>query len=156
MAGGCVRRLLLPAPLAGSDPSAYFRLVGSRLRHLRCHPPENAGIECGYVTVPRRHAEPGGPTIQLATVVLPAVASPRQSDPLFIAQGGPGGSTIDTYAQVLIDDPSLRPTSNRDIVLWDQRGTLYSKPALMCPEVSTQDIADAQAGTDDDAKDEAA
>src|SRR5215831_12364940 len=56
-----------------------------------------SGVECGYVTVPRRHAEPKGPTIQLATVVLPATASPRQPDPLFLAQGGPGGSTIETY-----------------------------------------------------------
>ena len=148
--------LLLPAPVAGQtrQHSPAWSAVDCDTFDVTLA--SDANVECGYVTVPRRHAEPGGPTIQLATVVLPAVSSPRQSDPLFMAQGGPGGSTIDTYAQVLIDDPSLRPTSNRDIVLWDQRGTLYSKPALMCPEVSAQDIADAQSGTDDDAKDEAA
>src|SRR5262245_44541924 len=103
-----------------------------------------SGVECGYVTVPRRHADPKGPTIQLATVVLPATASPRQPDPLFLAQGGPGGSTIDTYGTYLLDSPDARPVANRDIVLWDQRGTLYSKPALMCPELSKQALESAQ------------
>jgi pimeloyl-ACP methyl ester carboxylesterase len=57
-----------------------------------------------------------------------------------MAQGGPGGSTINTYATYLIDDAAKRPTANRNIVLWDQRGTLYSKPALMCPEVGEADL----------------
>ena len=65
--------------------------------------PDDSGVDCGYVTVPRRHAEPGGPTIQLATVILPAVGADRRSDPLFVAQGGPGGSSIDTYAMYLLD-----------------------------------------------------
>jgi pimeloyl-ACP methyl ester carboxylesterase len=103
-----------------------------------------SGVECGYVTVPRRHADPKGPTIQLAAVVLPATASPRQPDPLFLAQGGPGGSTIETYGTYLLDSPDARPAANRDIVLWDQRGTLYSKPALMCPELSKEALESAQ------------
>lgn len=97
-------------------------------------------VECGYVTAPLRHAEPGGPTIQLATVILPSIGVDRRGDPLFMAQGGPGGSTIDTYAMYLLNSPSSRPATNRDIVLWDQRGTLFSKPALMCPEVSKQEL----------------
>src|SRR5262245_50537366 len=47
-------------------------------------------IRCGYVTVPRRHASSDGPTIQLATVVLPAISAERHPDPLFMAEGGPG------------------------------------------------------------------
>src|SRR5262245_42871638 len=71
------------------------------------------GIECGYVTVPRRHEDPTGPTIQLATIVLPALATPRLPDPLFMAQGGPGGSTIDAYGGQLAIGPQHRPTINR-------------------------------------------
>jgi pimeloyl-ACP methyl ester carboxylesterase len=99
-----------------------------------------SSIECGYVTVPLRHADPTSATIQLAVVVLPSQAADRQPDPLFMAQGGPGGSTIETYAQYLLQDPQARPTPNRDIVLWDQRGTLFSKPALLCPEVVEADL----------------
>ncbi|MCB0086422.1 MAG: alpha/beta fold hydrolase [Caldilineaceae bacterium] len=101
--------------------------------------PADSNVSCGYVTAPLRHAEPDGPTIQLAVVVLPSTAADRQPDPLFMAQGGPGGSTINTYAQVLIQNEQYRPVLNRDIVFWDQRGTLFSKPVLLCPEVSQAD-----------------
>ena len=33
--------------------------------------PADSGVECGYVTAPLHHAEPDGPTIQLAVVILP-------------------------------------------------------------------------------------
>ncbi len=95
-----------------------------------------ASVECGYVTVPQRHANPAGPTLELATVIVRAAAEGRSPDPVFVAQGGPGGSSISAFAQAIIDDPELRLSPNRDHVVWDQRGTLYSKPALRCPEVT--------------------
>ncbi|MEZ4609075.1 MAG: hypothetical protein R2838_02260 [Caldilineaceae bacterium] len=52
-----------------------------------------------------------------------------------MAQGGPGGSTIDVFTDLLLDSP-LR--DRRDIVLFDQRGTLYSDPNLICTEVQAQ------------------
>ncbi len=93
-------------------------------------------VDCGYVTVPRRHEHPAGPAIRLAVVVIGATGPDRQPDPLFIAQGGPGGSSIDTFAQALVDSPQARPVTNRDLVIWDQRGTLYSQPMLRCSEVA--------------------
>ena len=57
-----------------------------------------------------------------------------------MAQGGPGGSTIDTYSQLIPLDPRLN-NLDRDIVLFDQRGTLYSKPSLVCPEYLDMSIA---------------
>jgi pimeloyl-ACP methyl ester carboxylesterase len=93
-------------------------------------PPDLAGIVCGYVAVPLEHAKPGGPTIKLAVAVLRAKGSTRP-DPFVMLQGGPGGGTIDTYATIMGASP-LRET--RDIVLFDQRGTGKSIPALKCPE----------------------
>jgi len=100
--------------------------------------PGNA--ECGYVTVPLRHARPNGPTIQLATVVIRSEDDSRKPDPLFIAQGGPGGSSIDTYARILATVADYNPAPNRDLVIWDQRGTLWSKPALVCPEIGAAEL----------------
>jgi pimeloyl-ACP methyl ester carboxylesterase len=97
---------------------------------------EGRDVECGFVTVPRRHADPSGPAIRLATVIIKSDAEKRSPEPLFIAQGGPGGSSIKSFAQLLISSPELRPAKNRDLVLWDQRGTFFSRPALLCPEVS--------------------
>ena len=96
---------------------------------------EAPNVRCGYVSVPRRHADPTGPAIRLAVVVIRSEAADRKPEPLFIAQGGPGGSSIESFAQMLISNPETRPAPNRDLVVWDQRGTLYSQPALMCPEV---------------------
>ncbi len=90
-------------------------------------------IRCGYLTVPeqRRGEDDDGRTIRLAVAILESAGDNPRPDPLFIAQGGPGGSTIDTYANLLVDHP-LRQA--RDLVLFDQRGTLYSEPNLLCPE----------------------
>ena len=90
---------------------------------------------CGFVSVPLRHGDAAAPRIRLAVVVIAALDTQRrQPDPLFIAQGGPGGSTIGSFAQVLLDDPGKRPTLDRDLVLWDQRGTYFSQPRLKCRE----------------------
>jgi pimeloyl-ACP methyl ester carboxylesterase len=95
---------------------------------------EGTDIVCGYLTVPEEHKIPNGPTIQLAVAIIKSQAANPKADPLFIAQGGPGGSTIDTYVEALFTtDNGLR--TDRDLVLFDQRGTLYSKPLLYCTEI---------------------
>lgn len=92
---------------------------------------EGEQVDCGWLVVPEVHANPNGPTIKLAVAILRSqVANPR-SDPLVMAQGGPGGSTIDYYTQVLFYSDLWK---NRDIILFDQRGTLYSQPNLVCSE----------------------
>lgn len=94
---------------------------------------EGRDVECGYVRVPELHQNPTGPTIQLAVMIIRSTSVDREPDPIVMLQGGPGGSTIDTYAQIVLTTAqSLH--ANRDVVLFDQRGTLYSKPTLACTE----------------------
>lgn len=89
-------------------------------------------VTCGYVRVPERHSNPDGEKIDLAVMIIHASSDNKQSDPLFFLQGGPGGSTIDTYAEILL---TTRPLlTDRDMVLFDQRGTLNSQPSLICSE----------------------
>lgn len=121
-----------PAVAGEAKPGAW-RPVGCESLGVSRAPKES---RCGFVTVPRRRSEPSGATIELAALVLPAPRGEGKSPvPLFLAQGGPGGATIGTFAQLLVDDPSYRPARDRDLVLWDQRGTGRSKPYLGCPEV---------------------
>jgi pimeloyl-ACP methyl ester carboxylesterase len=96
---------------------------------------EGKDVICGYVDVPERHEDPQGSKIQLAVAILKSPSPNLQPDPLFMAQGGPGGSTIDAYAKVLLSGSRLLGNGNRDIILFDQRGTLYSRPELMCTEM---------------------
>ncbi len=100
---------------------------------------EGQQVDCGYLTVPEQYAKPDGPTIQLAVAILRSQDPGKQPDPLVMLQGGPGGSTIDTYTQIF--PTSGRFPGNRDVVLFDQRGTLYSKPSLTCPEFLDLNIA---------------
>lgn len=98
---------------------------------------ESREAECGYVAVPELHEQPAARQLKLAVVVIRnsrGVASPGA---FVMAQGGPGGSTIDTFAKFMLLGyyPALkRLRAERDIVLYDQRGTLYAQPALVCPE----------------------
>ncbi|OQY86873.1 MAG: hypothetical protein B6D41_12890, partial [Chloroflexi bacterium UTCFX4] len=93
-------------------------------------------FECGYVSVPEFHSQPDGKQIKLAVAILPSDASDAR-DAFVVAQGGPGGSTLDTFAKFFGDNyfPALKTLrAERDIVLYDQRGTLYAQPSLKCPE----------------------
>ncbi|MEM7129340.1 MAG: alpha/beta fold hydrolase [Chloroflexota bacterium] len=94
-------------------------------------------IFCGTITVPEFHADPGERTIRLPVIVLRNREADRASDPLFLLQGGPGGSTIDTYAQAVFYGVAFAGMK-RDIVLFDQRGTKNADPSLDC---APEDIA---------------
>lgn len=93
---------------------------------------EGVQVDCGYLTVPEQYAVPDGPTIRLAVAILRSQDPDKRPDPLVMLQGGPGGSTIDTYTQIL--PAAERFPGNRDVILFDQRGTLYSQPPLTCSE----------------------
>jgi pimeloyl-ACP methyl ester carboxylesterase len=108
-------------------------------------------VLCGYVTVPEVHAQPDGETIRLAVAVLKSMGGDPASDPLVIESGGPGNSTL-AGVPSLLGQADLR--AERDIVLVEQRGTLYSRPYLPCTEVLGvvlemfgQSFSDAQAST---------
>lgn len=98
-------------------------------------------FECGYVRVPEFHNQPDGAQIKLAVAILPRAGDASQAagaaNAFVVAQGGPGGSALDTFANFFADNyfPALKTLhAERDIVLYDQRGTLYAQPSLTCPE----------------------
>ena len=138
---------------AGDEPAGRFEPAPCTFKGAEGFAPD--AIECGYLVVPERHANPQGPTIRLAVAILKrteAVPAPgatrtpaegaaapdrRQPTPLVMAQGGPGGSTIDAFLPAFGSGELAALLEDRDVVLFDQRGTLYSEPALLCPESFT-------------------
>ena len=97
---------------------------------------EEAGMICGNIIVPLYHEHPEQGSIHIPIAIWPARELPTYSDPLFISQGGPGGSTLDMYPFMFY---SLEFKGQRDIVFVDQRGSRYAKPALLCPEEDEDD-----------------
>jgi pimeloyl-ACP methyl ester carboxylesterase len=95
-----------------------------------CPPPlAGTSARCGTVLVPEGLT--GGRTIGLNVVVLPAVGK-RSGTALFHLEGGPGIAATNGSAFYL--GPGSAYRSNRDVVLFDQRGTGDSSP-LRCPEL---------------------
>lgn len=92
-------------------------------------------VTCSLVTVPEEHQANNGKTIQIAVAVVKSTAD-SPSEPLVMAQGGPGGSTLDFGQSFLGSFPVMdNILEQRDIVLIEQRGTLHSVPALYCEEL---------------------
>ncbi|CAG0933698.1 Tripeptidyl aminopeptidase [Thermoflexales bacterium] len=95
--------------------------------------PPGQDVECSWVSVPEDHAKPDGKTIRLAVARFKSDASQPAPDPVIYLEGGPGGSALKSYINqfAFFFGPLLE---KRDVILFDQRGTGYSEPALSCPE----------------------
>ena len=98
---------------------------------LTSQAPEELGFRCGYVIVPEEHAAPDSPTIHLPVAILSSNGPNPKGDPLFVAQGGPGGSAFEIFPYSL---PGTAIAAERDIVMFNQRGTLAASPELFCSE----------------------
>jgi pimeloyl-ACP methyl ester carboxylesterase len=103
-------------------------------------------LECGEVTAPLYHEDPARGTIQLAVFRLRAAGDAPAADPLVMLQGGPGGS-VNTLVTVAASGSLQDLLNDRDLVFIEQRGNLYSKPALVCPTY-TRVYAEALQSTD--------
>lgn len=88
-------------------------------------------LECGYVSVPENYDDLGGATVELAVTIIRSPGGARYDDPVVYLAGGPGGSATDDVESWL-EQPFL---ADRDLILFDQRGTGWSLPSLNCVEV---------------------
>lgn len=87
---------------------------------------------CGALEVPENWSRPGGRTISLNVMVIPAVKKAAGATPLFDLAGGPGIAVTTSAGFYLTEGRTFR--ESRDVVLVDQRGTGKSSP-LRCPEL---------------------
>lgn len=90
---------------------------------------------CGTVTVYEDRHAASGRRIDLWVVVLPAIGSAPEPDPLFFLAGGPGQGAAQLVPEV--HTAFRRVQRTRDIVLVDQRGTGRSNPLDCRPTAGT-------------------
>jgi pimeloyl-ACP methyl ester carboxylesterase len=86
-------------------------------------------LECGWLVVPEVRERPQGRMVRLAVAILRA-KEPNGDPPLVMLHGGPGGSGLRTFTTGVSRWPLAH---QRDIVIYDQRGSGFSEPKL-CPE----------------------
>ncbi len=99
-------------------------------------------FRCGYLLVPEDRAKQDGLTVEIAVVIIESHDRSPQPDPVLYLEGGPGGSAL-TSIDDWLDSP-LR--DDREIILFDQRGTGYSWPNLDCPETDALESGEAPEG----------
>ncbi|MBU0656936.1 MAG: alpha/beta hydrolase [Gammaproteobacteria bacterium] len=97
---------------------------------------KRADVQCGYMHVAPSTAFPSS-AFQLPVIVMRYTGKDRKPDPLVYLSGGPGAASwldsqsIESY---WLDWFRKKEGMQRDLILFDQRGTGMSKPAIHCPE----------------------
>ncbi len=102
--------------------------------------PELGNVECGTLQVPENWSQPEGRQISITYVILKSTSPTPKEDPILYLEGGPGGSALsglDAYANEIFDE--MR--QDRDIILFDQRGTQFSSP-LVCSFFTVEELFD--------------
>lgn len=94
-------------------------------------PPQGVDVTCGYLSVPESRRQPTAQRIQLAIMIVHATGANPAPDPVVFLQGGPGGAAIDLTG--LLVQAYAPIIERRDLIIIDQRGTGFSRPALPCP-----------------------
>ncbi|MFJ6054050.1 alpha/beta fold hydrolase [Streptomyces sp. NPDC092307] len=113
------------------DPAAVSRFVPGPCPSTPEPIEALATARCGYLEVPENRARPGGRTIRLAVAVVPAASAKPGQDPVVFMSGGPGGETFDDIPYLV----SSGLNRDRELIVMAQRGNLYDKPDLACPEL---------------------
>ncbi|MGC2237925.1 MAG: alpha/beta fold hydrolase [Pyrinomonadaceae bacterium] len=107
--------------------------------------PQGEKVECGYVVVRENRTIKNSPTIRLPIIILKSDSPNPLPDLVLRTLGGPGGSSLK-----LVTGRRFSPwLKNRDMIIFEQRGTKYSQPALECPEVNAANIDSAKQKLDE-------
>jgi pimeloyl-ACP methyl ester carboxylesterase len=95
--------------------------------------PREYSPECGYLVVPENRTRPDARLIRLHVGIFRNRAGTASLDPVLKISGGPGSTGLNT-AGYLLGKGLDAVLDRRDFVIFDQRGTGYSRPRLDCPE----------------------
>lgn len=99
----------------------------------RCDDDVLSRVKFGYLEVPENYSEPKASTIKVAFTVIKSAHPNPEPDPVLIFAGGWGMPELEStvgYAKNF-------PVKNRDLILFDYRGSGYSQPTL-CPDLGQQ------------------
>jgi pimeloyl-ACP methyl ester carboxylesterase len=115
--------------------------------------PKGRAATCGRFVVLEDRTKPDGGQVRLPVVVIKASGGKRQPDPVVFLSGGPGqgvGVDKDSMKDWWEYDQHWSWMKNRDLILFEQRGTGIAEPSLNCPEVDDRGVELMQGMQDQD------
>ena len=98
--------------------------------------PKGETVKCGYLTVSESRKIKNNRTIRLPIIILKSENPNPLPDPILRTFGGPGVSSLGLVGS----RPASPWLKDRDLIIFEQRGTKYAQPALECPEVNDSNI----------------
>jgi len=107
-------------------PKGLEKFYKQKLTWSECKGKDRAGMQCAQAQVPLDYKKPGGKTITISMLKVPA-KSGKPTGSLFVNPGGPGGSGIDEAVRL---SKILKPEmlDKYDVVGFDPRGVGASTP----------------------------
>ncbi|MGI8755835.1 MAG: alpha/beta fold hydrolase [Acidimicrobiales bacterium] len=94
--------------------------------------PTDLTVTCGTVDVEANRTDKTASRLHLAVVRLHRKGADPKAPPIVNLHGGPGSDALSTAPAA--DTLPLDALKERDMILYDQRGTGRSTPSLNCPE----------------------
>lgn len=96
--------------------------------------PEGRDVRCGFLEVPEdRRDAANSDVVRLHVAIFDSENADPEPDPLVYLEGGPGGDALEGVPYIF-EDRFAPFLADRDLIMFDQRGTGYSQPSLDCPE----------------------
>ena len=123
---------IAPTPAQAQDYEPVFETVDCWFET-----PEDVPVDCGYLVVPEDRSQPDGRTVRLATAIFRAPGGSPEPDPIIQFHGGPSGGVIQFFSFGEYGPYAEFTSTNRDVIVFDQRGNGLSEPVLNCPELAS-------------------
>lgn len=92
--------------------------------------PEGQNYKFGYLEVLENRENPNSKTIQIPVYIFKSRSDNPKKDPVLYTVGGPGYTSMRASKYMKY----YKYLDDRDLILFEQRGTQFAKPSLDCPE----------------------
>ncbi|GAB5494170.1 MAG: alpha/beta fold hydrolase [Phototrophicaceae bacterium] len=126
------RRCFILLLLALSVSTSFAQANPLRTSPCRFDVPRRIDIDCMTLRVPENRSDPNTVNIVLSLAILRHPDGNPEPDPIIFLQGGPGGISLDNLSLTYPNRFEPLFMTNRDIIVFDQRGIGDSRPSLDC------------------------
>ena len=131
---GCTGQVVVTPTAVPTQTQTPVPAPVRELESVECRTPNPSLIkmECYDLLVPEDRADPESQMLRLHVAIFRSRSSSPASDPILFLSGGPGQPGIPVVMNIQSFSGFMK--SNRDVIVFDQRGTGQSQPSLACPE----------------------